>query len=48
VIHFHSEDFSVYVRKMAETGASLVKKEEQYWGKTIQKQEETETQIDLW
>ena len=48
VIHFYSGDVSVYVRKMAETGANLVKKEEQYWKKSIQKQEETETQIDLW
>jgi chemotaxis protein CheD len=48
VINFYSEDFSVYVRKMASTGAKLVKREEQYWKKSIQKQEESETQIDLW
>jgi chemotaxis protein CheD len=48
VINFYSEDFSVYVRKMAETGANLVKREEQYWKETMQKQEETETQVDLW
>ena len=48
VINFYSEDFSVYVRKMAETGANMLKREEQYWNKSIQKQEEAETQIDLW
>jgi len=48
VIHFYSVDFSVYVRKMAETGSKLIKREEQYWEKTIQKQEETEMQSDLW
>ena len=48
VIHFYSGDFSVYVRKMAKKGANVVKREEQYWKKTIQKQEEKETQIDLW
>jgi chemotaxis protein CheD len=48
VINFDSEDFSVYVRKMAAKGATVVKREEQYWKKSIQKQEETETQIDLW
>ena len=47
-INFYSEDFSVYVRKMAETGANLVKREEIYWKETMQKQEETETQVDLW
>jgi chemotaxis protein CheD len=48
VINFFSGDFSVYVRKMAETGSKLGKKEGQYWKKTIQRQEETDTQIDLW
>ena len=48
VINFYSEDFSVYVRKMVAKGANVVKREEQYWEKSIQKQEETETQIDLW
>jgi len=48
VINFHSEDYSVYVRKMVATGAKLIKREEQYWKKSIQKQEESETQIDLW
>ncbi|MCX5814482.1 MAG: chemotaxis protein CheD [Proteobacteria bacterium] len=48
VIYFYSEDFSVNVKKMAKTGGSLIKKEEQYWKKSMQKQEETETQIDLW
>ena len=48
VIHFYSEDFSVYVRKMTKTDNKLVKREQHYWKKTLQKQEETETQIDLW
>lgn len=48
VINFYSEDFSVYVRKMAVKGADVVRREEQYWEKSIHKQEETETQIDLW
>ena len=48
VINFFSGDFSVYVRKMAETGSKIDKREEQYWKNTMQKQEETDTQIDLW
>jgi chemotaxis protein CheD len=48
VINFYTHDYSVYVRKMSATGAKLIRREEQYWEKTIQKQEETETQIDLW
>lgn len=48
VINFHSADFAVYVRKMPATGAKLVKKEEQYWNKSIQTQEEAETRIELW
>ena len=48
VINFYSEDFSVYVRKMVAKSVSVVKREEQYWEKSIQKQEESETQIDLW
>jgi chemotaxis protein CheD len=48
VINFYSADFSVYVRKMVAKGANVVKREEQYWKDSIQKQEETETQVDLW
>ena len=48
VINFYSEDFSVYVRKVVAKSVSVVKREEQYWEKSIQKQEESETQIDLW
>jgi chemotaxis protein CheD len=48
VINFYSEDYSVYVKKMVATGNKLVKREEQYREKSIQKQEESETQIDLW
>lgn len=48
VIHFNSADFSVHVRKIRVKSANIVKKEEQYWKKTIQKQEESKTQIDLW
>lgn len=48
VINFYSEDFSVYVRKMVANGANVVQREEQYWQRTIQKQEESETQIELW
>ncbi|MCX5854649.1 MAG: chemotaxis protein CheD [Deltaproteobacteria bacterium] len=48
VIYFYSGDFSVHVRKMAKTGGRLVKREEQYWKKSIKKQEEAETRIDLW
>jgi chemotaxis protein CheD len=48
VIYFDTRDFSVYVRKMAKTGGRLVRSEEQYWRKSIQTQEETETQVDLW
>jgi chemotaxis protein CheD len=48
VINFYSEDFSVYVRKMVVKGAKVIKREEQYWKKSIQEQEQTETQIDLW
>jgi chemotaxis protein CheD len=48
VIYFDTGDFSAYVRRMAKTGGRLVKNEEQYWKKSIQTQEETETQIDLW
>jgi len=48
VINFYSEDFSVYVRKVVAKSVSVVKREEQYWEKSIQKQEKSETQIDLW
>jgi chemotaxis protein CheD len=48
VIYFDSSNFTVYVRKMAEIDDSLVKREKQYWKKSIQKQEESETQIELW
>ncbi len=48
VIHFYSGDFSVHVRKMAKTGGRLVKREEQYWERSIRKQEESDTQVDLW
>lgn len=48
VIYFDTGDFSAYVRKMAKTGGRLVEREEQYWRKSIQTQEETETQVDLW
>ncbi|MCX5810587.1 MAG: chemotaxis protein CheD [Proteobacteria bacterium] len=48
VIYFYSGDFSVHVKTMAKTGGSLVKREEQYWKKSIKKQEEAETRIDLW
>ena len=48
VIHFHSADFSVYVKKMRKTDDELVKREQQYWKTTIQRQEQTETQVDLW
>ena len=48
VINFYSADFAVYVRKMPATGAKLVKKEERYWKKSIQTQEEAETKIELW
>ncbi|MEI7638485.1 MAG: chemotaxis protein CheD [Syntrophus sp. (in: bacteria)] len=48
VINFYSEDYSVYVKKMVATANKLVKREEQYREKSIQKQEESETQIDLW
>jgi chemotaxis protein CheD len=48
VIYFYSRDFSVHVRKMAKTGVRLVIREEQYWKKSIKKQEEDKTRIDLW
>jgi chemotaxis protein CheD len=48
VVYFDTGDFSVYVRKMAKTGGRLVRSEEKYWRKSIQTQEETETQVDLW
>jgi len=48
VIYFDTGDFNAYVRRMTKTGGNLVKREEQYWKKTIQTQEETETQVDLW
>ena len=48
VINFYSEDFSVDVRKMIARGANVVKKEEQYWKKSVRRQEGAETQIDLW
>jgi chemotaxis protein CheD len=48
VINFHSQDFSVYVRKIIAKTAKVVQREEQYWKQTIRRQEETETQVDLW
>lgn len=48
IIHFHSADFSVYVKKMAKADVKLVKREEHYWKKTLQQQEAESTQVDLW
>lgn len=48
IIHFHSVDFSVYVKKMVKADIKLVKREEHYWKKTLRKQEEESTQVDLW
>ncbi len=48
VIHFHSADFAVYVRKMNKTDNNLVKREQHYWKRTLRKQEEESTQVDLW
>jgi chemotaxis protein CheD len=48
VIHFYSEDYSVYVRKIVAKSAAVIAREEHYWEKTIRKQKESVTQIDLW
>ncbi len=48
VIYFHSDDFSVYVRKIIAKSAAVVKMEEQYWKKTIHEQEKAKMQVDLW
>ena len=48
VIKFHSADFSVHVRKIVSKSAHVAKREEQYWKKTIQRQEALETEINLW
>jgi len=48
VINFYSDDYSVYVKKMGAKVADVVKIEEQYWKKSIQIQEESETIVDLW
>ena len=48
VKNISSSTISVKVKKMANTGGRLVKKEEQYWKRSIQKQEEAETKVDLW
>ena len=48
VIHFHSGDFSVYVKRMTKTDNKLVKREHHYWQKSLKKQEKAETQVDLW
>lgn len=48
VINFHSEDFSVYVRKIIAKSAAVVKMEEQYWKKTMKQQQAAKMQVDLW
>jgi chemotaxis protein CheD len=48
VIHFHSEDFAVYVRKIAAPSVKLIEKEERYWKKSLKMQEKAETKIELW
>jgi chemotaxis protein CheD len=48
VIHFSSVDYSVYVRKIIAKSSVVMAREERYWKKTKHRQEESETQIDLW
>lgn len=49
IIHFLFDDYSVHVKKIGKTTASdLVKTEHQFWLKTIEKQEETKTQAEVW
>lgn len=48
VIHFYSHDFSVYVRKIISRRTLVARKEEHYWKKSIRREEERKTDIDLW
>ncbi len=49
VIHFVFEDYAVHVKKIAKTSASsLVREERQFWLKTIEKQEKSKVQTDVW
>ena len=49
VIHFVFEDYAVHVKKIAKTSASsLVQEERQFWLKTIEKQEKSKLQTDVW
>ena len=49
IIHFHSSDFSVYVRKIKNTLSSKVMSEEkQIWKKNIERQESLVSKPDIW
>ncbi|MBF0352659.1 MAG: chemotaxis protein CheD [SAR324 cluster bacterium] len=49
VIHFSAMDFSVHVRKIQKTyGTEIVQRDEQYWKRSLEKQEKETTEIDLW
>jgi len=48
VIHFHSSDFSVYVRKIISRRDQVAKREEHYWKEAIRTQEKSKTEVELW
>jgi chemotaxis protein CheD len=49
VIHFMPEDYSVHVRKIRKISASAISQEErQFWKESIDAQESTKPQVDLW
>lgn len=48
VIHFLFEDYSVHVKKTAASAAALLRKEHQYWLKSIEAQEKAKTRAEVW
>jgi len=49
VIHFHFKDYSVLVKKIGKaTATDIIRTERQFWLKTIETQEKTITQAEVW
>ena len=49
VVHFCFSDYSVYVRKIKKTlGTKVASEEKQFWQKSIEKQEQTIVEPEIW
>ncbi len=49
IVHFLYDDYSVHVKKIAKaTAVNLAQMERQFWLKTIEKQEKSKAQAEVW